>query len=144
MAAEILHITVIVLVLGPLRKVLLPNLRNPSGFKELSVMKLILYTITAALCTAVLTPLEVITTRLVIQRNHASAEFNSVHQEVDGDEEQAEEYGSDEEVIGLREEGDSYLGLVDCAKRIIEEEGVMTLYRAWWLSLFGVWANAFV
>ncbi|RXW25622.1 hypothetical protein EST38_g265 [Candolleomyces aberdarensis] len=144
MAAEILHITAIVLALGPLRRLLLPSLRDTSGFKELSVVKVAIYTIVAIACTAILTPLEVITTRLVIQRNHASAEYNSVQQEVEGDSETQEEYGNEEEVIGLREEGDPYLGLVDCAKRIIDEEGLSTLYRAWWLTLFGIWANAFV
>ncbi|KAF6761209.1 hypothetical protein DFP72DRAFT_987996 [Ephemerocybe angulata] len=144
MAAQILHILVIVLFLGPARRWLLPSLRGSNGYGEISIVKLGFYTIVAILATAILTPLEVITTRLVIQRNHASAEFNSVQQEVDGDGEPTEEYGGDEEVIGLREEGDPYLGLADCAKRIIDEEGVMTLYRAWWLTLFGIWANAFV
>lgn len=49
----------------------------------------------------ILAPLEVIATRLAIQRNHASAEYNSVSQEVDGDAEEAAEYsGADEDVIG--------------------------------------------
>ncbi len=30
----------------------------------------------------------------------------------------------------LRHEGDPYLGLVESAKRLIDEEGVMPLYRA--------------
>jgi hypothetical protein len=34
---------------------------------------------------------------------------------------------------------DPYLGLIDCAKRIIDEEGWRALYRGWWLTmLFGV------
>lgn len=145
MAAEILHVLAIVLFLGPSRRWLLPALTDAnSGVGEISMTKLAFYTIVAIVCTAILTPLEVITTRLVIQRNHASAEYNSVQQEVDGDAEELEQYGDEEEVIGLREEGDPYLGLMDCAKRIIHEEGVMTLYRAWWLTLFGIWANAFV
>lgn len=144
LAAQISHIAVIILILGPSRRWLLPPLRQASDWSDISVVKLGFYTIVAIVCTAILSPLEVITTRLVIQRNHASSEYNSVQQEVDGDGEAAEQYGTDEEVIGLREEGDPYLGLADCAKRIIDEEGVMTLYRAWWLTLFGIWANAFV
>jgi hypothetical protein len=39
----------------------------------------------------------------------------------------------------LRNDKDPYLGLVDCAKRIIDEEGWGALYRGWWLTmLFGV------
>lgn len=100
MAAEISHIMLIVVALGPLRRLLLPSLRDSSGLQELSVVKLAIYTIVAIVSTAILTPLEVITTRLVIQRNHASAEYNSVHQEVEGDSEPQEEYGNEEEVIG--------------------------------------------
>jgi hypothetical protein len=37
----------------------------------------------------------------------------------------------------LRNEGDPYLGLVDCAKRIVDEEGWSTLYRAWWMTTLG-------
>ena len=43
----------------------------------------------------------------------------------------------------LRHEGDPYLGLVDSAKRIIDEEGVMALYRAWWITLLGGLASTF-
>lgn len=43
----------------------------------------------------------------------------------------------------LRNEGDPYLGLVDCAKRIVAEEGYRTLYRAWWLTLLGGLGGAF-
>lgn len=39
--------------------------------------------------------------------------------------------------LRLRSEGDPYLGLVDCVKRIIDEEGWSTLYRAWWLTVMG-------
>lgn len=41
----------------------------------------------------------------------------------------------------LRNDKDPYLGLVDCTKRIIHEEGWGTLYRGWWLTmLFGVFS----
>jgi len=43
----------------------------------------------------------------------------------------------------LRNEGDPYLGLLDCAKRILDEEGWMTLYRAWWVTLLGGLGSAF-
>jgi hypothetical protein len=45
--------------------------------------------------------------------------------------------------LSLRSEGDPYLGLVDCAKRIITEEGWMTLYRAWWITFLGGLGSTF-
>lgn len=33
----------------------------------------------------------------------------------------------------LRNEDDPYVGCLDCAKRIMNEEGYTTLFRAWWL-----------
>ena len=45
--------------------------------------------------------------------------------------------------LSLRSEGDPYLGLVDCAKRIVTEEGWMTLYRAWWVTFLGGLASSF-
>jgi hypothetical protein len=45
--------------------------------------------------------------------------------------------------LSLRSEGDPYLGLVDCAKRIVTEEGWMTLYRAWWVTFLGGLGSTF-
>lgn len=51
--------------------------------------------------TIVLCPLEVIATRLAVQRNHASAEYNSVSQEEEEDvDDVADYYGAEEDVIG--------------------------------------------
>jgi hypothetical protein len=145
MAAELCHIVIIVVFLGPMRRILLP--RSPKGVikpSDVSVWKLVLYLILLVASILVLAPLEVIATRLAIQRNHASVEYNSVSQEVDGDTEDTEDYaGTEEDVIGLRSEGDPYLGLADCAKRIIDEEGYMTLYRAWWVTLLGSLGSSF-
>lgn len=102
MAAELCHIVIIVVLLGPMRRVLLP--RTPKGVinpSDVSVWKLVLYLILLVASILVLAPLEVIATRLAIQRNHASSEYNSVSQEVDGDTEATEEYaGTEEDVIG--------------------------------------------
>jgi len=145
MAAETIHICLVVLFLGPLRRLLLPGISDPALKPgDISLVRLVIYLV--ILCTSVLalTPLEVIATRLAIQRNHASAEYNSVSQEVEGDAEENVEYaGAEEDVIGLRNEGDPYLGLVDCAKRIVDEEGWMTLYRAWWITLLGGLGSVF-
>ncbi len=71
------------------------------AFSDISVWKLAIYLIFLCASVLVLTPLEVIATRLAIQRNHASAEYNSVAQEVDGDVDDSSEYpGAEEDVIG--------------------------------------------
>ena len=54
--------------------------------------------------TSILCPLEVIATKLAIQRNHAAPEYNSVAQEVEDDAVNGQEYaeysGAEEDVIG--------------------------------------------
>ncbi|KAE9411429.1 mitochondrial carrier [Gymnopus androsaceus JB14] len=137
LAAECLHICIVVLGLGPIRRLLLPK-PEAGSYQDISSVKLAIYVAVVVFTTGILTPLEVISIRLAIQRNHASAEYNSVSQEVDGDAEDVAEFsGNEEDVIGLRNESDPYLGLVDCAKRIIDEEGIFSLYRAWWITLIG-------
>jgi len=145
MAAETIHICIVVLFLGPLRRLLLPEISDPSLTpRDVSIVKLVIYLVILCVSVLALTPLEVIATRLAIQRNHASAEYNSVSQEVDGDADGDAEYaGAEEDVIGLRSEGDPYLGIVDCAKRIVDEEGWMTMYRAWWITLLGGLGSVF-
>ncbi|KIM40084.1 hypothetical protein M413DRAFT_446240 [Hebeloma cylindrosporum] len=142
-AAESIHICIVVLFLGPLRRWLLPDLSGSTPPVNISYVKLVTYLVILCATVGALTPLEVIATRLAIQRNHASAQYNSVSQEVDGDAEETAEYSGTEDVIGLRNEGDPYLGLLDCAKRIINEEGWTTLYRAWWITLLGGLGSAF-
>lgn len=70
--------------------------------EDFSVIKTSIYFVIVLFSTIILTPLEVISTRLAIQRNHASPEYNSVTQEVDGDAEDdtAEYAGAEEDVIG--------------------------------------------
>ncbi|KAI0250369.1 mitochondrial carrier [Lactifluus subvellereus] len=142
LSAELLHILYVVIGLRALRHILLPSLSqvdDDSQPKDLSPRSFMVYLAIALFSTSILCPLEVISTRLAVQRNHESAEFNSVVQEEVGDAEDLPEYSPDEDVIGLRNAMDPYLGLKDCAKRIIDEEGWRTLYRGWWLTmLFGV------
>ncbi|KAF5370654.1 hypothetical protein D9758_001995 [Tetrapyrgos nigripes] len=142
LAAEISHSLIVILGLGPLRRLLLP-MPEDSSIPNISLAKFGIYLVIICLGTAILTPLEVIATRLAIQRNHASSEYNSVSQEVDGDAEDVTEFaGTEEDVIGLRNEEDPYLGLVDCAKRIIDEEGASALFRAWWVTFLGLLGSA--
>ncbi|KAG7440037.1 mitochondrial carrier [Guyanagaster necrorhizus] len=143
LAAEVSHVAIVVLALGPLRRLLLPPLpESNSHLPDVSPVRLAVYLLVVLVAAALLTPLEVMATRLAIQRNHASSEYNSISQEVDGDAEDVEEFsGAEEDVIGLRSEGDPYIGLADCAKRIINEEGWSALYRAWWITLLGTFSS---
>jgi hypothetical protein len=103
LAAEVLHITIVVLGLGPLRRLLVPALSTKSEqtMADTSIVKLSIYLAIVIFSTVILTPLEVIATRLAIQRNHASSEYNSVTQEVEGDAEETTEFaGAEEDVIG--------------------------------------------
>jgi hypothetical protein len=99
--AQVLHISIVVLGLAPLRRLLLPALADPSlPVSDTSALNLIIYTCFVVLAAVVLTPLEVITTRLAIQRNHASVEYNSVSQEAGGEADNVPDYGGEEDVIG--------------------------------------------
>ena len=68
--------------------------------EDVTPPRLTMYFVVMLFSTAILSPLEVIATRLAIQRNHASAEYNSVTQEDGGDAEDAEYAGAEEDVIG--------------------------------------------
>ena len=102
LAAELLHIFYVVIALRALRHLLLPSLaqRDDSQPHDLSARSLIVYLATSLFSTTILCPLEVISTRLAVQRNHESAEFNSVAQEEAGDAEDLPEYSPAEDVIG--------------------------------------------
>jgi hypothetical protein len=143
--AQGLHILWVVIVMHSLRRVLLPSMGHIDDVKgipeDFTPLRFGLYFVVILLSIFVLCPLEVIATRLSLQRSHgSSAEFSELPQEEQGltvDEDGVEFAGTDEDVVGLRSEEDPYIGLVDCAKRIVNEEGVLVLYRAWWLNLFG-------
>lgn len=150
MAAEVAHIAIVVLFLGPIRRALVPPFSQDTS--SFSGVKFTIYVVILSFNSLLLTPLEVAATRLAIQRNHAATEDNSVSQE-ELPAGVGEYPNADEDVIGcvflhlyrcyfnvvssLRQEDDPYLGLGDCVKRIIDEEGWTTLYRAWWLTLIG-------
>jgi hypothetical protein len=103
LVTEMLHIAYVVLGIRTLRHIMLPELTadDKPGLGDLPITKLAIFYTIVALSTVLLCPLEVISTRLAIQRNHASAEYNSVAQEEEGDAEEVMEYaGADEDVIG--------------------------------------------
>ncbi|RPD53543.1 mitochondrial carrier [Lentinus tigrinus ALCF2SS1-6] len=139
LVAQVLQISYTVVILRSLRSLLLAG----SSF---SSVKFGIYVVIEMLSTVIICPLEVMTTKLAIQRNHSAAEYNSVEQEVEDDAIEAPEYaeysGQEEDVIGLRHEKDPYLGFLDCAKHIIDEEGWQTLYRAWWVTMLAAIVSA--
>ncbi|KAK0485273.1 hypothetical protein IW261DRAFT_1591451 [Armillaria novae-zelandiae] len=85
-----------------------------------------------ALGTAVFTPLEVITTRLALQRNHGPRPAPLE----EGGHKVSESSPSGDVVIRLHDK--PYLNLLDCAKTIIQEEGWPVLYRGWFITFQGV------
>ncbi|KAH7927145.1 mitochondrial carrier [Leucogyrophana mollusca] len=146
LAAQVMHIAYVVLGLRSIRQLLIPGIASGSitRWEDVSMVRLSIFFVIALLSTAILAPLEVVSIRLAIQRNHAVPEFNSISQEEDGDAEEVAEYsGTEEDVIGLRTEREPYIGLADCVKRIIDEEGWGALYRAWWLTMLGTLGGAF-
>ncbi|KAK0223289.1 hypothetical protein IW262DRAFT_1295108 [Armillaria fumosa] len=90
-----------------------------------------------ALGTAVLTPLEVITTRLALQRNHGPGHV-PLEEDTAGSAKVSEPSPSDEIVIRLRDEDKPYPNLLDCATTIVQEEGWRVLYRGWFITFLGV------
>ncbi|KAI0630262.1 mitochondrial carrier [Trametes polyzona] len=138
LATQMIHLLYTVVVLRSLRILLLSKNFTPFKFGIYLGIEILSVIITC--------PLEVMSTKLAIQRNHASAEYNSVEQEVEDDAVEAHEYAEysnqEEDVIGLRHEKDPYLGFVDCFKRIVDEEGWQTLYRAWWVSVLAAITSA--
>ncbi|KAH8080260.1 mitochondrial carrier [Cristinia sonorae] len=146
--AQFLHSAYSVIILRTLRRFLVPTIEDGDTTKfDIHPITFSIYVVVAVLSTTILCPLEVIITKLAIQRNHAAAEYNSVEQEVEPDAVSSEEYveysGAEEDVIGLRHEKDPYLGLVDCARRVSQEEGWQALYRVWWFSMLVGLTTAF-
>ncbi|KAJ7475975.1 hypothetical protein FB451DRAFT_264067 [Mycena latifolia] len=185
-------------VLEPLRPIIFP-LRNVSALE--TVVRDVIFVLVALLATVVTAPLEVIVTRLALQRNYGGLAFDDgLEVEVpvapvaqstlvavspilvpvaSNPEAQAPETSditeplsekatypvdktvtpqpveaaeapagadlergpitvvSDDTVVHLRSENAPYLGLIDCGKKIIAEEGWTVLYRMWFLTFLG-------
>lgn len=104
-AAQFIHLAYKIVLLGSLRRLLVPSridentTVNATFWVKFSIMLII-----SLLSTIVLCPLEVMATKLAIQRNHAAPEYNSVAQEPEDDavtgHEYAEYSGAEEDVIG--------------------------------------------
>jgi len=146
-----LHVFFVALVSRVVRVILVPALAHGVGSAEedgtlssISTVRLSVFILFQALAgTAILCPLEVITQRLSVQRNYTpGAEFEEEDAEVAAQQSGANgvEYaGHEEDVLNLRSNSgeEPYKGLKHCLKRIVEEEGVGTLFRAWWLTMLG-------
>ncbi|KAH7334081.1 hypothetical protein B0J17DRAFT_675243 [Rhizoctonia solani] len=152
LAARMLIVIWVVAIARVVRAKLLPSLANGLSSahdtedqnrmtKSLNPTKLGIFLLFSMASTAILCPLEVLATRLSVQRNQSKAGADLV---VDGaTEPQAEYIGEEEDVIALRSEEDPYTGLVDCARKMVSEEGVGSLFRAWWLTMIAVTLGAF-
>jgi len=137
MASKVIHIVYVNFVLRTFRHWALPSMLSakPSEPVEISPFRLGIYVLVVLASTIVLCPLEVIAIRISLQRDNAGEIYEGVpagETAIDGD--GIEYSGQEEDVIGLRSEDDPYNGLIDCGKRILVEEGVGVLYRAWWLT----------
>ena len=105
-AAQFLHLAYKIIFIGSLRRLLLPNLStgDENAFQNISLWKLGIMVAVSLASTVILCPLEVVASKLAIQRNHAAPEYNSVAQEPEDDDVAAEEYveyaGAEEDVIG--------------------------------------------
>ncbi|KAK0500406.1 hypothetical protein EDD18DRAFT_1149879 [Armillaria luteobubalina] len=90
-----------------------------------------------ALGTAVLTLLEVITTRLALQRNHGPGHV-PLQEDSTGGAKVSGPPAFDQVVIRLRDEDRPYPNFLDCATTIVQEEGWRVLYRGWFITFLGV------
>ncbi|WWC99816.1 hypothetical protein V866_006724 [Kwoniella sp. B9012] len=104
---------------------------------NISPWRWLIFILWQALATGWLTPLEVVSTRLSVQPNTPGAV--ATEEEEQGPPEGVSFCGTDEDVIGLRPTTDPYLGMIDCGRKVIEEEGWQSLYRGfWWTMLSNV------
>ncbi|KAG9086239.1 hypothetical protein FS749_003793 [Ceratobasidium sp. UAMH 11750] len=123
----------------------LSNVHDPDDqnrmTKHLNPIKLAVFLLFSMASTVVLCPLEVLATRLSVQRNHSTTDADRA---IDGMSDPMPDYiGEEEDVIALRSEEDPYRSLLDCAKRMVGEEGVGSLFRAWWLTMVAVTLGSF-
>ncbi|KAJ1303786.1 hypothetical protein OPQ81_008209 [Rhizoctonia solani] len=152
LAARMLIVVWVVAVARVVRAKLLPSLANGLSSahdpddqnrmtKFLNPTKLAVFLLFSMTSTIILCPLEVLATRLSVQRNQSKTDADGV---IDGATDPPQDYiGEEEDVIALRSEEDPYTGLIDCAKRMTREEGVGSLFRAWWLTMIAVTLGAF-
>jgi len=144
--AFVLNMILQSLIFRPLEGLIEPSDARPA--KEFFFLSIAGRAMFLLLTTVVLAPLDVIVTRLAVQRNYGGSPLETSTAEpvpVEGvpavDLEKGEsplpDNEAEEVVVRLRSEHDLYLGLYDCAKRIVQEEGWAVLYRGWWVTGIG-------
>ncbi|KAF9025744.1 mitochondrial carrier [Hymenopellis radicata] len=121
LAAAGLSYLVAFLIRSPLHWLL--TTLNSGLLYPLTLVPLIAYYIFALAFSILLTPLDVAAIRLAVQGSHSATDGLT-----------AEDVG--ETVVKLRDEQieERYEGLLDCLKKIRDEEGFTVLYRGWWVT----------
>lgn len=159
--AQTLHVLYFLTLARGLRALLVPSYQ-PNGFffngEPLSkfggfwaYLGMGIYSLFLIGSIVILTPLEVLSARLSVQRNHpigATSLPTSSNEEregmLSGEGSQGLEYaGAEEDVIALRDEDTPYTSLLEAYRKVIDEEGKGTLYRCWWLTLIATFASGF-
>ncbi|WVQ97558.1 hypothetical protein IAU59_004672 [Kwoniella sp. CBS 9459] len=136
LATTFIHSLCVTLVARTMRVFFLGASAPEDVAEDISAWRWMFFILWQALATLWLTPLEVVVTRLSIQPNTGGA---IPTEEEAGPPEGVSFCGTDEDVIGLRPTTDPYEGMVDCGRKIIEEEGWQSLYRGfWWTMLSNV------
>ncbi|RDB26316.1 hypothetical protein Hypma_006639 [Hypsizygus marmoreus] len=149
--ALLFNILLRILVLRPVRNLIAGDLKRMSATGD--ALRMTLTAVFLLLSTVVLAPLDVVVTRLAVQRNNGGpkAEAESLASEgvydAAGEQFNLEKSNSlpvpvsadrepvvEDVVVKVRGEKNPYLGLYDCAKKIVQEEGWATLYRGWWVT----------
>lgn len=161
--AQTLHVLYFLLIARAARFVLIPSyspnsffLNTDEGAKSLggfwTWIGVAVYTLFLGASVGVLAPLEVLSARLSVQRNHpggaTSMPTSAEEREgmLSGSDSEAvglEFAGAEEDVIALRNEDEPYVNLMDAYRKVVLEEGMGTLYRCWWLALFATFGSGF-
>jgi hypothetical protein len=138
LATTFLHSICVTLIARTMRVVFVGYIDPTDLETTVSWWRWLLFLVYQCLAVGYLVPLEVIATRLSIQAN-----TGGVVQDDEVMPEGVEYCGTDEDVIGLRPTSSPYQGLLDCGRTIAEEEGVGSLYRAWWWTMLSNVAGVF-
>ncbi|WWC86382.1 uncharacterized protein L201_001258 [Kwoniella dendrophila CBS 6074] len=137
LATTFIHSLCVTLVARTMRVFFLGASAPEDISDSISPWRWMIFILWQALATGWLTPLEVVSTRLSVQPNTPGA--IGTEEEEQGPPEGVSFCGTDEDVIGLRPTTEPYLGIIDCGRKVIEEEGWQSLYRGfWWTMLSNV------
>jgi hypothetical protein len=141
LAVTFTHAFFVTIIARGIRHLVMGEPDAGDAWNTVSALRFILFALYQAIATGWLTPLEVIATRLSVQPNTAAGDHYTAVGTGEEMPEGVEYCGSGEDVIGLRPTTEPYEGALDCARKVIEEEGASSLYRGWlWTGLGNVFA----